>query len=104
MRSDSEPPARGAASGEPRRVTLDPDGPVLIEGPVEIVLDDGTLVRSQRFQVALCTCRRSRTYPWCDTSHRKRTRPAQSPSSEDSPRPAAPSGPTNRAPVQDRSM
>nr|WP_190344880.1 CDGSH iron-sulfur domain-containing protein [Streptomyces venezuelae] len=49
-------------------------GPVLVEGPVEIVLDDGTTARSDRFMVAVCTCRRSRTYPWCDTSHRPRER------------------------------
>lgn len=59
----------------PRRVTVDRDGPVLIEGPVEVVADDGTVTTSDRFVVALCTCRRSRTYPWCDTSHRARTRP-----------------------------
>ncbi|WP_244258379.1 CDGSH iron-sulfur domain-containing protein [Streptomyces sp. Tu 2975] len=47
---------------------------MLVEGPVEVVLDDGTTVRSDRFAVALCTCRRSRTYPWCDTSHRRRGR------------------------------
>ncbi|MGW6484595.1 CDGSH iron-sulfur domain-containing protein [Streptomyces sp. NPDC055059] len=29
---------------------------------------------SHRFTVAICTCRRSRTYPWCDTSHRGRTK------------------------------
>ncbi|MFD7262369.1 CDGSH iron-sulfur domain-containing protein [Streptomyces sp. NPDC059874] len=55
-----------------RRVFVDPQGPVLVEGPVEIVLDDGTVVRSDRFMAAVCTCRRSRTYPWCDTSHRRR--------------------------------
>lgn len=49
---------------------LDHPGPALIEGPVEIVLEDGTVARSDRFVVAVCTCRRSRTYPWCDTSHR----------------------------------
>ncbi|MGW8782250.1 CDGSH iron-sulfur domain-containing protein [Streptomyces sp. NPDC055796] len=47
-----------------------------MEGPVEIVLDDGTVARSDRFMVAVCTCRRSRTYPWCDTSHRRRERAA----------------------------
>ncbi|MGW2302674.1 CDGSH iron-sulfur domain-containing protein [Streptomyces sp. NPDC001809] len=57
-----------------RRVSVDPQGPVLVEGPVEIVLDDGTVARSDRFTVAVCTCRRSRTYPWCDTSHRRRER------------------------------
>ncbi|MFI0720781.1 CDGSH iron-sulfur domain-containing protein [Streptomyces sp. NPDC020939] len=59
-----------------RRVTVDRNGPVLIEGPVEVVADDGTVTTSDRFVVALCTCRRSRTYPWCDTSHRARTRPS----------------------------
>ncbi|MEU3055612.1 CDGSH iron-sulfur domain-containing protein [Streptomyces griseus] len=48
------------------------DGPILVEGPVEVVADDGTTTRSDRFVVAICTCRRSRTYPWCDTSHRRR--------------------------------
>ncbi|MFC9294122.1 CDGSH iron-sulfur domain-containing protein [Streptomyces sp. NPDC057011] len=57
-----------------RRMSVDPRGPALIEGPVEIVLDDGTVARSDRFVVAVCTCRRSRSYPWCDTSHRRRER------------------------------
>jgi len=59
---------------EPRRVVLDPDGPVLVEGPVEIVMEDGSTVVFDRFMVALCTCRRSRDYPLCDTSHRRKTR------------------------------
>ncbi|MFD3438907.1 CDGSH iron-sulfur domain-containing protein [Streptomyces sp. NPDC058685] len=67
-RRDDEPAQR------PRRVTVTENGPVLVEGPVEVVLDDGTTVTSDRFTVALCTCRRSRTYPWCDTSHRRRTK------------------------------
>ncbi|MCZ0982987.1 CDGSH iron-sulfur domain-containing protein [Streptomyces diastatochromogenes] len=50
-----------------------------MEGPVEIVLDDGTVARSDRFSVAICTCRRSRTYPWCDTSHRRRERATRPP-------------------------
>uniref|UniRef100_A0AAU2K4J1 CDGSH iron-sulfur domain-containing protein n=1 Tax=Streptomyces sp. NBC_00049 TaxID=2903617 RepID=A0AAU2K4J1_9ACTN len=63
-------------------MAVDPQGPVLVEGPVEIVLDDGTVVRSDRFMVAVCTCRRSRTYPWCDTSHRRRRR-VDPPATED---------------------
>ncbi|MET7855155.1 CDGSH iron-sulfur domain-containing protein [Streptomyces avermitilis] len=58
----------------PRRVTVDRDGPMLVEGPVEVVREDGTVVTSRRFTVAICTCRRSRTYPWCDTSHRRRVK------------------------------
>ncbi|MFD3539148.1 CDGSH iron-sulfur domain-containing protein [Streptomyces sp. NPDC058662] len=67
-------PSPAAAAGPARRVSVDPQGPVLVEGPVEIALDDGTVARSDRFVVAVCTCRRSRTYPWCDTSHRPRER------------------------------
>ncbi|WP_245738428.1 CDGSH iron-sulfur domain-containing protein [Streptomyces sparsogenes] len=53
---------------------VDPEGPLLVEGPVEVVLEDGTTVRSDRVVVAVCTCRRSGRYPWCDTSHRRRVR------------------------------
>lgn len=56
----------------PRRVVMNREGPILVEGPVEVVGDDGTTTRSDRFVVAICTCRRSRAYPWCDTSHRRR--------------------------------
>jgi len=47
-------------------------GPILVQGPVEIRLDDGRTVVSHRPMVALCACRRSRRYPFCDTSHRRR--------------------------------
>lgn len=60
----------------PRRISVERDGPLLVEGPVTVVGEDGTEVTSDRFTVAVCVCRRSRTYPWCDTSHRRRTRPA----------------------------
>lgn len=56
------------------RVRIEPGGPVLVEGPVEIVTPDGETVTSDRFLVALCACRRSKTYPFCDTSHRRRSR------------------------------
>ena len=57
-----------------RRVTM-PEalGPILVEGPVEIQLPDGCAHRSNRPVVALCACRRSRHYPFCDTSHRRRS-------------------------------
>lgn len=47
-------------------------GPILVEGPVAIELPDGSTVESDRFMVAICTCRRSKNYPLCDTSHRRR--------------------------------
>ena len=52
------------------RVTVTTDGPVVIEGPVEVELPDGSVVSSDRPVVALCTCGRTGRPPWCDTSHR----------------------------------
>jgi CDGSH-type Zn-finger protein len=52
-------------------VRLVDGGPILVEGPVEVVLDDGRVVTSDRFVVALCACRCSGSYPFCDTSHRR---------------------------------
>ena len=56
----------------PRRVTVVPGGPILVEGPVELWTADGERVTSDRFVVAVCTCRRSKRYPFCDASHRRR--------------------------------
>jgi CDGSH-type Zn-finger protein len=75
--------APGGAHGEARRVRLVRGGPVLVEGPVTVVGDDGVPVTSDRFVVALCTCRRSRRYPWCDTSHRRRTGARDTPHDEE---------------------
>nr|WP_211176695.1 CDGSH iron-sulfur domain-containing protein [Pseudonocardia acidicola] len=50
------------------------EGPVLLSGPVDLVLPDGRRVTSQRPVTALCMCRRSRRYPFCDTSHRAKVR------------------------------
>ncbi|PRC49551.1 iron-binding protein, partial [Mycobacterium sp. ITM-2017-0098] len=41
-----------------------------------IELPDGSAVESDRFMVAICACRRSKTYPLCDTSHRRKERTA----------------------------
>lgn len=64
-----------ASAGAPRRrVTVVPDGPILIEGPVELALPNGQTMHSDRFAVAVCQCRRSKLYPLCDASHRRRVR------------------------------
>ncbi|MEU6919801.1 MULTISPECIES: CDGSH iron-sulfur domain-containing protein [unclassified Streptomyces] len=60
-----------------RRITMTERGPLLVEGPVEVTTPDGAVHTSDRFVVAICTCRRSRILPWCDTSHRRRTGPAR---------------------------
>jgi CDGSH-type Zn-finger protein len=57
------------------RVQVIPNGPVLVAGPVSIETPSGDVVESDRFMVAVCTCRRSKNYPMGDTSHR-RCRPA----------------------------
>ncbi|NIL75101.1 CDGSH iron-sulfur domain-containing protein [Rhodococcus sp. B10] len=54
------------------RIRMVKGGPLMVEGPVEIELPDGETVESDRVTVALCMCHRSKNYPFCDTSHRKR--------------------------------
>ncbi|GAA4021084.1 hypothetical protein GCM10022247_51570 [Allokutzneria multivorans] len=60
---------------QPRRARMVRGGPLMIEGPVELVDADGNTVLCERFQVAVCMCRRSKRYPICDTSHRPRKSP-----------------------------
>ena len=68
----SERPGPGEAEQAARaaRVVVTAEGPVLISGPVDLELPDGTRVSSRRPVTAVCTCRRSRRYPFCDASHR----------------------------------
>ncbi|MFE3874540.1 CDGSH iron-sulfur domain-containing protein [Kitasatospora sp. NPDC059146] len=65
----------GNADRSTTRVVVVPGGPLLVEGPVEVVLPDGEVRVSERPVVALCACHRSRCYPFCDTSHRRPRRP-----------------------------
>lgn len=75
-RTEVDVPSHAPPTGAtPARVLVEPGGPLLLEGPVEVALPDGTTARSDRCRVALCTCRRSRRYPWCDTSHRRKRQP-----------------------------
>ena len=57
---------------EPRLLRVVRDGPLMVQGPVRIEMPDGRVVHSDRFMVAICRCLRSKTYPLCDTSHRRR--------------------------------
>jgi hypothetical protein len=65
---------RNEFDGERRKIILTRNGPALIEGPVELVAGDGTTIRSDRFLVASCMCRRSKNFPLCDASHRRHRR------------------------------
>jgi len=65
-------------TADPRRtVRIVPGGPIMVEGPVCIEMPDGSTVESDRFMVAICACRRSKNYPLCDTSHRRRAKVAK---------------------------
>lgn len=64
--------ARANGSAEPVRIVFTEDGPALVDGPVDLVTADGEVVHADRFLVAICLCKRSRSYPLCDTSHRRR--------------------------------
>lgn len=58
----------------PTRVEITGEGPILIHGPIDLFTPDGRRVHSTRAVTAVCTCRRSRRYPICDTSHRRPAR------------------------------
>nr|WP_052847855.1 CDGSH iron-sulfur domain-containing protein [Streptomyces avicenniae] len=77
-------------------MSIEPGGPVLVEGPVEYVAEDGSVTRSDRPVVALCTCRRSKTFPFCDTSHRRRSRNGTSRAPGRPGRPGRPGGEASR--------
>ena len=62
-------------ASEARVVRVVPGAPLLVEGPVDVTTPDGLRVCSDRFMVAVCLCRRSKAYPMCDTSHRRKERP-----------------------------
>ncbi|MFH9725998.1 CDGSH iron-sulfur domain-containing protein [Streptomyces sp. NPDC017254] len=63
----------GPRTARPRIRPL-PDGPLLVDGPADIVMPDGSVLHCERPVMALCTCRRSLRTPFCDTSHRTRLR------------------------------
>lgn len=64
-----------------RRVTVQecPGGPLLVRGADEVVTADGTVGKTTRPVVAVCRCGRSERLPWCDDSHRDRTRRKRKP-------------------------
>ncbi|MDQ3579941.1 MAG: CDGSH iron-sulfur domain-containing protein, partial [Actinomycetota bacterium] len=53
----------GRRAERPLEIVLTDDGPILVPGPVDIVLPDGSRIHSDRPVTALCVCRRSRRQP-----------------------------------------
>ena len=51
-------------------ITLCPDGPLLVRGPVRLLTDDDREVGRPRSAVALCRCGGSAIKPFCDGTHK----------------------------------
>ncbi len=51
------------------KITVRPGGSLLLEGPFQVVLPDGTLVR-EGVKCGLCRCGHSKTKPFCDGAHK----------------------------------
>jgi len=56
--------------GERATITVYPDGPLLVRGPVDLRSADGQPIANERAVLALCRCGRSKLKPLCDGSHR----------------------------------
>ena len=72
--SPSDPPPTS-------RITIYPDGPILVRGTFEITDVDGTPIPTRRRVVALCRCGRSALAPLCDGTHKAVWPPGGRPSS-----------------------
>ncbi|HEX2292956.1 MAG TPA: (4Fe-4S)-binding protein [Gaiellaceae bacterium] len=62
---------RGRSRPAPTAVEVapDPDGPLLVRGPIRVVGADGTVEELTR--AAFCRCGHSGNKPFCDGSHRR---------------------------------
>ena len=52
------------------RVTVCPDGPVLVRGADQVIDADGQAHEVTRPVAAVCVCGRSGSQPWCDGTHK----------------------------------
>ena len=50
-------------------ITVTENGPYKLEGPVELLDQDGHPIESARSTIYLCRCGRSMDKPFCDGSH-----------------------------------
>ena len=66
---NSEGPKK-ASNGTQNKATITPNGPILIEGPVEIDYKGASEIRETKV-TALCRCGASNNTPYCDGSHAK---------------------------------
>jgi CDGSH-type Zn-finger protein len=61
-----------AMSGSSSKVTITslPDGPLQVDGEVEILASDGTVVK-ETTKSFLCRCGHSSNKPFCDGAHKR---------------------------------
>lgn len=65
----SRPAPRERESRVPPSVTAYPDGPAMLRGDVELLVDGEAVARGRRM-LALCRCGASTIKPLCDGSHK----------------------------------
>lgn len=60
------------SEGNDVTITVCPNGPLLVRGPVTLIGADGDIIPTQRPTLALCRCRGTSIAPFCDGTHKKR--------------------------------
>ena len=55
-------------------ITVCPDGPLLVRGPVTLIGADGSTIKTERPTIALCRCKGTSIPPFCDGTHKKKVR------------------------------
>lgn len=53
------------------RITVYPDGPLLVRGPIDLRAADGSEIEVNRPVIALCRCGKSLIRPFCDGTHKQ---------------------------------
>lgn len=51
------------------RITVRPNGPYLVKGPIELIDGDGNTFVVKKETIALCRCGGSANKPFCDGTH-----------------------------------
>jgi len=59
------------AEAEATTITVYPDGPYLVRGPIDLRAADGSTITVNRPVIALCRCGKSRIRPFCDGTHKQ---------------------------------
>lgn len=63
-------------TAEPVKIRASAEGPLFVEGHVQLLAADGTVIKEDR-KMALCSCGHSQNKPFCDGSHRHFAREGQ---------------------------